>query len=85
MGPEGLRHVMMPAAPRPRFIVIHPDFTFAFFDGGLHGPALATLVDQLRFWTRRGGVAQIELQFEGNLYTPTKDEPRARSRQTIAH
>ena len=46
MGQKRLGHVVMPAPPRARFVVIHPQFALALQDARLDRPAHAALAHQ---------------------------------------
>jgi len=47
MRQETVCHLMMPATPGARLVMIHADFAFAFFDGRFNGPPQAGQSHQL--------------------------------------
>ena len=52
MGQKGLRHLVMPAPLRARFVVIHPQVTRGLFERSLDRPAQAAHAHQGGVWTR---------------------------------
>ena len=72
-----LDHMMMPAAPTARFIVVHPHFAFAFFQSGLHRPTQTGQLRQFIVCTTERRIAQVKLQFGLRLQTATEDGPDA--------
>ncbi len=85
MRDKGVCHMMMPTAPRTRLIMIHADFTFAFFKSGLHGPAHAAKIGEVPRRIHRGRVAQVILDLARRTQAATANRPHARSGQPIAH
>src|ERR1700687_2665431 len=75
MGQDRVRHMMMPTAPSPRFIVIHSHFALAFFESRLYRPTHATHPDELRQRTGRRGVAEIEFHFRLWPWRAAQDGP----------
>jgi hypothetical protein len=76
---------MMPAHPSPCFIMIHPDFTFRFFEDGLDRPALTAHVGHRAWRDPDWRVTQVILDFSGRRQTAPKDGPHPWPRQAIAN
>src|SRR3990172_6351862 len=83
MSHKGLEHMMMPSQQGPRFIVIHADFAFGFFERSFDRPAQTTDPDQL--WNRatRRRIAQIEFQLGLRSQTAATNEPLANGWQAV--
>ena len=84
MGKDRVRHVMMPTQPGARFVMIHPPFSFGFFQRRLHRPAQTTHAHQFVTRTTGGSIAEIELPFRLQPKRPPEDSPTARPGQLIA-
>src|SRR3990170_956862 len=84
MGQDRVRHVMMPTPPGARFVMIHPPFSFGFFQPRLPRPAQTTHAHQFVRRTTDGGIAEIELHFRLPPKRPPEDGPTAWPGQLIA-
>src|SRR5262245_57108661 len=84
---EGQRHMMMPTAPSAGFIMIHPQFAFAFFERSLDRPAQARLAYQISFGNLRRSIAQIIFDLSRITRAAAKDNPHfmARAEATFTY
>ena len=80
-----LHHMMMPAQPTTRLIMIHPDFTFGLFESGFDRPAETGHLRQIASFAIEWRVAQMKLQLARLGETATQNGPDARAWQTVAH
>jgi hypothetical protein len=85
VGQARLRHMMMPAGPGARFIVIQSDFTFGFFQHRLHRPAPTAQAHQVQWRTGGRRVAQVVFDFRLQPQAASNDQPDPRPRQAIPH
>ena len=74
---------MMPAHPRPGFIMIHADFTFGLFEDRFDRPALPAHIGHRARCDTDRRVAQVIPGFGRFRQTASKDGPDARSGQAI--
>ncbi len=72
---ERMRHMMMPTHPTARFVMIHSNLAFAFFQRGLDRPAQSAHPDEFRARAGCRRIAQIELQLGFFPTTATEDNP----------
>src|SRR5512136_2442024 len=72
MRQKRLGHMVMPAAPTARLIMVHPDFAFAFFQGGLHWPTQTTQLRQFIVCTSERCITQVKLQLWLRLQPTTQ-------------
>jgi len=77
MRQETVCHLMMPATPGARLVMIHADFAFAFFDGRFNGPPQAGQSHQLYLSAGGRRITQKSFQFWPRAETATKDRPDA--------
>ena len=63
VGQKRLRHVMMPADPRPGFVMIQAELAFGFFQRRFHRPAPTAHARQVTGRAGAGRVAQVLLHF----------------------
>src|SRR5919202_263661 len=84
MGQERLGHLVVPAAPRSRFILIQPDLAFAFFERRLNRPAPPTQLGQVAVSDCRWRIAKEKLQLRFGSQTAAQHQPHPRPRQLLA-
>ena len=72
---ETLCHLMMPATPGTRLVMIHANLAFAFFDGRFNGPTQAGQSHQLGLSAGDRCITQKRFQFWLRAETATKDRP----------
>lgn len=84
MREKRLGHMMLPAAPRARFVMIHTDFAFGFFQHGFNGPAITAGLRQPLMGTSHGRITYIEFQLWRPAQVTPEDRPRAWSGQLIS-
>jgi hypothetical protein len=84
MRQKRLGHVVMPAPPRARLIVIHPEFALGLFQGRLHRPPQPTDAHQGGVRTGGGGIGEKVCDLFGPLEAPPHDEPPAEARTAAA-
>src|SRR3972149_7127698 len=77
--------MMMPRQPGAGFVMSHPHLPFAFFQGGLDGPAHPTDADEFPRGARDGRITQIEWDLGLRAQCPLEDEPDPGGGQHIAH
>ena len=82
---ERLHHVMMPTEPAPCFVMVHPDFTLPFFEGGLDRPTPTGHLRQVTSFAIERRIAHMKLQLDRSAETATQYRPDARTGQTVAH
>src|SRR3990172_6939398 len=72
---EGVGHMMMPTRPGAGVIMIQADFTFPFFQRGLHRPAHSTDADKFTPRAGRGGIAEVKLDLWLRSQCASEDQP----------
>lgn len=85
MRQKRLSHMMMPANPRARFILIHADFTFSFFESGFDRSTLTAHVCQHLRRDAHWCIAQSILRPGWFTQTSSEDSPNTRPGQEIAN
>jgi hypothetical protein len=84
MSQKGLRHMVRPAPPRARLVVIHPQLTLGLFERGLDRPAQAAHAHQGGARTRRRRIGEEEFARVRLPQTAAQDEPAREARAAAA-
>src|SRR5712692_11533073 len=84
MRQKGLGHVVMPAPPRARLIVTHPEFALGLFQGRLYWPAQPTDTHEGGGWAGGGGIGEEVFDLFGPVQAPPQNEPPGEARAAPA-